>query len=134
MTKIPLETKTDVVPIINVSLVIVLTLMIISPFLDNSETPVDLPFANAHTAEDSDKVEITYTLDGEIYVSGEQLMMSDLQPILGELFIAQPEAIAVIKADKKILYGDVEKLIAAVEAAGAPDIAIATKNETGSGE
>ena len=57
------ETKTDVVPIINVSLVVVLTLMIISPFLDNSEHPVDLPDAQASEVEDTDNIEITYQLD-----------------------------------------------------------------------
>ncbi|MBT7310156.1 hypothetical protein HN843_00235, partial [bacterium] len=41
------ESKVDVVPVINVSLVIVLTLMIISPFLSQTEHDLTLPEARA---------------------------------------------------------------------------------------
>ncbi len=121
------EVKVDVVPIINVSLVIVLTLMIISPFLDSSEHPVDLPQANASEAEDSENIEITYTLDGEIWVDEQLLQLSEVQPYLRELIALSPHSTAVVKADRAILYGDVERLIAEIELAEAAQIALATR-------
>ena len=129
------ETKVDVVPVINVSLVVVLTLMIISPFLNETEIEVELPEARASQMDDTEKTEIIYTLEGDIFIGEEQVALEDLQSLLTPLFEDNPDAIAVVKADKGLLYGDVERLLAEVEAAKAPRISIATgkKGEGGDG-
>jgi len=120
------NSKIDVVPVINVSLVVVLTLMIISPFLNETEHDVALPEARAHQMDDTDKTEIIFTIDGRIYLGEEELALDEVRSRLTPLFEGNPDAVAVVKADKDLLYGDVEKLIAEVEAAQAPRIAIAT--------
>lgn len=121
------ESKTTVVPIINVSLVVVLTLMMISPFLTNDEVEVQLPQARAAEVDDTDNVEITFTLEREIFVGEDQLALSDVSQYLGSIFDGTTHAVAVIKADRNLPYGEVEKLIAAVEASNAPRVALATK-------
>ncbi len=120
------SSKIDVVPVINVSLVVVLTLMIISPFLNETEHDVALPEARAHQMDDTEKTEIIFTIDGRIYLGEEELALDEVRSRLTPLFEGNPDAVAVVKADKDLLYGDVEKLIAEVEAAQAPRIAIAT--------
>ncbi len=121
------QTRTTVVPIINVSLVVVLTLMVISPFLDNQEVDVDLPQARAAEVDDTDNVEITFTLEREIFVGEDQLTLEDIPHYLGSIFDGTTNAVAVIKADRNLPYGEVEQLIAAVEASNAPRVALATK-------
>jgi biopolymer transport protein TolR len=128
------ETKVDVVPVINVSLVVVLTLMIISPFLDESPHEVDLPEARASQMDDTEKLEIIYTLDGEIFVDEDQLTLDEVMPLLTPLFENSPDAVAVVKADKNLLYGQVEELLAEVEKAKAPRIAISTGKKAEGGE
>ena len=118
--------KVDVVPVINVSLVVVLTLMIISPFLNETEHEVALPEARAHQMDDTEKTEIIFTLEGRIFLGEEEVALEQVRPRLQPLFEGNPDAVAVVKADKELLYGDVERLIAEVEAAKAPRIAIAT--------
>jgi len=127
------ETKTDVVPMINVSLVVVLTLMIISPFLNDTTHDVELPEARASQMDDTDKTEIIFTLEGQIFVGEEQLALEEVRPLLTPLFENNPDAVAVVKADKSLLYGDVERLIAEVEGAKAARIAISTGKKTGEG-
>ncbi len=121
------ESRTTVVPIINVSLVVVLTLMMISPFLANEEVEVQLPQARAAEVDDTDNVEITFTLEREIFVGEDQLALTDVSHYLGSIFDGTTHAVAVIKADRNLPYGEVEKLIAAVEASNAPRVALATK-------
>ncbi|MDX2472606.1 MAG: biopolymer transporter ExbD [Candidatus Krumholzibacteria bacterium] len=123
------ESRTTVVPIINVSLVVVLTLMMISPFLAGQETDVDLPTAKTAEVDDTDNVEITFTIEREIWVGEDQLEMSDVQHYLGILFADMPGAIAVVKADRNLPYGEVETLIAEVEASDASRIALATREK-----
>ena len=123
------ESRTTVVPIINVSLVVVLTLMMISPFLTAQDSDVDLPEAKASEVDDTDNIEITFTIDREIFVGEDQLQLQDVQHYLGSMFESSPQAVAVVKADRNLPYGEVEALIAEVEAASAPRIALATKEK-----
>ncbi len=129
-----MESKITVVPIINVSLVVVLTLMMIAPFLSGQDVVVELPEARAAEVDDSDNIEITYTLDHEIFIGEDQVTLSELQAYLKPVFESMPHAVAVVKADKALRYGDVELLIAEVEASQAPRIALATKQKQGEGE
>ena len=129
-----MESKVTVVPIINVSLVVVLTLMMIAPFLSGQDVVVELPEARAAEVDDSDNIEITYTLDHEIFIGEDQVTLSELQAYLKPVFESMPHAVAVVKADKALRYGDVELLIAEVEASQAPRIALATKQKQGEGE
>ena len=123
------ESRTTVVPIINVSLVVVLTLMMISPFLNSQDAEVDLPQARAAEVDDTDNIEVTYTLEREIFVGEDQLQLQDVQHYLGGLFEQQPHAVAVVKADQNLPYGEVEALIAEVDASAASRIALATREK-----
>jgi biopolymer transport protein ExbD len=125
------DTKVNVVPIINVSLVVVLTLMMIAPFLTGEEVDVDLPEAMASQADDTDNIEIVYTTDRNIIVEETQFTLEELAPALEPVFRAMPHGVAVVKADQGLPYGEVEALIAAIESAGAPRIALATKPKEG---
>ena len=128
-----IESRTTVVPIINVSLVVVLTLMMISPFLASQETDVDLPQARAAEVDDTDNVEITFTIEREIWVGEDLLALADVSHYLGSMFDGAPHSVAVIKADRNLPYGEVERLIAAVEASDAPRVALATREKDGEG-
>ena len=121
------DTKVNVIPIINVSLVVVLTLMVIAPFLTGEEVDVDLPEAMASQADDTDNIEILYTSDRRIIVEETVFTLEELAPALEPVFAAMPHGVAVVKADQGLPYGEVEALIAAIEGAGAPRIALATK-------
>jgi len=125
------DTKVNVIPIINVSLVVVLTLMVIAPFLTGEEVDVDLPEAMASQADDTDNIEILYTSDRRIIVEDMQFTLEELEPTLAPVFAAMPHGVAVVKADQNLPYGEVETLIAAIEHAGAPRIALATKPKEG---
>jgi biopolymer transport protein ExbD len=127
------ETRVTVVPIINVSLVVVLTLMMIAPFLSGQDVDIDLPEADAAEVDDTDNIEITYTRDHRIFVGEDEVGLAEVQPYLGVLFAELPHAVAVVKADRNLRYGDVELLIAEVEASQAQRIALATEPK-GEGE
>lgn len=121
-----LRTTVDVVPVINVALVIVLTLMLISPFINEADLPVDLPEANTSEVEDQDKLEVICTLDGVIAVNGVTVAEAELASYVAEEYARRPELMAVVKADRNLEYGYVERIIATIEGSGAPRIALAT--------
>ena len=121
------DCKVNVVPIINVSLVVVLTLMVIAPFLTGQEIDVDLPQAKASQADDTDNIEILYTNDRRIIVAETVVGLDELPAILNDMLQLLPHGVAVVKADQGLPYSEVERLIAVIDAAGAPRIALATR-------
>lgn len=121
-----LSVKTDVVPVINVSLVVVLTLMIISPQLNQGVQDVNLPTARTTESENENKIEITCTLDGEIFFADVPIALEEVQPLLSELLADNPTAIAVVRADRDLQYGEIERVIAEVEKAKPTQISLAT--------
>lgn len=122
-----MDCKVNVVPIINVSLVVVLTLMVIAPFLTGEEVDVDLPQATASQTDDTDNIEIVYTGDRRIIIAETVVALDELPVILDEMLRLLPHGVAVVKADQGLPYQEVERLIAAIDAAGAPRIALATR-------
>jgi biopolymer transport protein ExbD len=126
--------KVSVVPLIDVSLVVVLALMVISPFLNNNNSKVDLPKARASEVNDEQKTEVVYALDGTITIDDHPVQLADVRALLAPRFAENPESVAVICADRGLLYSDVERLIAEVKAAKAPRITIATKEHEGPGD
>ncbi len=122
-----IETRVTVVPVINVSLVVVLTLMVIAPFLSGEDQEIDLPQAMASQADDTDNIEIMFTHDRRVLIDEAEIAIGDLPDLLANTFAMMPHSVAVVKADQSLPYGEVETLIAAIEEAGAPRIALATK-------
>lgn len=125
-----IETRVTVVPVINVSLVVVLTLMMIAPFLSGEDQDIDLPMATAAKADDTDNVEIMFTRDRRVLVGDDEVAIEDLPDLLHNTFELMPHSVAVVKADQSLPYGEVETLIGAVDKAGAPRIALATQPKT----
>ena len=88
-------------------------------------TDVDLPEARATQSDEENKVEITCTLDGQVYVADMPVSRQrSLRycPILEE----NPGAIAVVRADQNLVYGNVQRIIAEVEKAKPAEISLAT--------
>jgi len=124
-----IQSHIHVVPVINVSLVVVLALMIISPFLGESRVKVKLPQATTSEVKDQEKVEITYSTEGELAVGEKEVTLAQLPQLLKERFQTNPGQMAVIKADEKVKYEKVEKIIAIARESGAERIAIATEQK-----
>lgn len=124
--------KVNVVPIIDVSLVLVIILLVTAPLLSVADLPVDLPQAHTREAEDERNVSITLATNGALAIddrvisSPEQLKMA----LAGRL--AEPgneDVLVVVRADSGLPYATVEKILAEARAAGAHRIAIATRQK-----
>lgn len=121
------QTKTNVAPLIDVSLIIVLALMVMAPHLKPTSNGVDLPEANASEVSSNARVEITCTLSGDVIFEDQKVTLPQLRERLAAYFKENPQAIAVIKADRGMSYGDVKHVVEEAEAAQAPRVAIATR-------
>lgn len=121
--------KINVVPIIDVSLVLVIILLVTAPIITVSELPVNLPEARSRGAEDERNLSISLGVHGELAVDPEPVDPKDLQRVLQEK-LAKPEnadILVVVRADAGAPYSLVGEILVQAQAAGASRLAIATK-------
>lgn len=125
-----LKTEIDLMPAINVALIVVLILLLISPFLGESRIKVDLPRASTSEMGQEQKITITLSRDGKVSVDEKLISLEKLKPVLSQRFKIDPDNLLVIKADKNISYGDVETVLEIAKECGVGRIAIATEQKT----
>ena len=121
-----LKTEIDLMPAVNLALIVLLILLLISPFLGQSRIKVDLPRASTSEVGEEQKITITLSRDGQISVDEKLIPLEKLKPFLSQRFKIDPYNLMVIKADKNISYGQVETVLEIAKESGAGRIAIAT--------
>ncbi len=121
--------KVNVVPIIDVSLVLVIILLVTAPLLTVADLPVDLPQARTREAEDERNVSITLGSNGALALDDKAVPRELLRAALAAR-LSQPgneDVLVVVRADSGAPYGTVRGLLDDAKAAGARHIAIATR-------
>ena len=121
-----LKTEIDLMPTINVALIVVLILLLISPFLGESRIKVDLPRASTSEMGQEQKVTITISRDGRVSVDEKLISLEKLKFVLSQRYKMDPGNLLVIKADRDISYSEVETVLEIARECGVARIAIAT--------
>jgi biopolymer transport protein ExbD len=127
-----LITKVNVVPIIDVALVLVIILLVTAPLMSVSDLPVNLPQAHTRDAEDERNVSVTRTTGGELAVDEHRVAPGALAAALRQR-LARPgdqNVLVVLRADRDLPYSELRRLLADTRAAGAKRIAVATRQQT----
>lgn len=123
----------NVVPYIDVSLVLLIIFMITAPLLQTG-VDVDLPQAEARTVEtqeDKPPVVVSITAAGELHVD---LGDHEDQPVTSDELMAKVTAVlrlkpgtqVLIRGDKAVDYGRVVTVMAALKQAGVPGVGLMT--------
>ncbi|MBI4057666.1 MAG: biopolymer transporter ExbD [Elusimicrobia bacterium] len=119
--------EVNIIPVIDVSLVLLVILFVSSPFLSFPSLSLTLP--RARVAETQEKsILVTYSLKGELALGSQTLKSWDefkikMQKVLKE----QGDVLVVLRIDQKAPYAVVEKLIEITKASGARRVAIGTE-------
>lgn len=126
----------NVVPLIDVMLVLLIVFMITAPLITQG-IKVDLPKADAEAAEDSDEETLVVSIDaeGNYYINLGDVAPEDPEPVALELIgdnvskilAANPAVPVFLEADAAINYGVVMSLMATLENAGAASVRLITQ-------
>jgi len=126
----------NVVPLIDVMLVLLIVFMITAPLITQG-IQVELPKANAEVVQDNDEETLVVSInaDGEYFVSLGETSSEDPTPVpleqIGEMvgkIMAQNPAVPVfLEGDASINYGLVMELLATLEESGAPGVRLITQ-------
>jgi len=120
----------NITPLTDIFLVLLIIFMVTTSVTIESAAHVDLPQAT-NAAPENKGVIVTYTAQHELFVNSKDVPERELLPSLREALGKVDAKIVVFQGDRKVLLGDMVRILNIAKAAGAGQIAIAAKRVTG---
>ncbi len=119
-------TEVNIIPVIDISLVLLVILVVTAPLSSTPNLPVNLPQATAPESEET-TVAVTLTREGRLAVRAPDADWPTLEATLRGELARQPGATVLLRVDKTVPYRTLQKLLASAKAAGAGGLALGTE-------
>ena len=123
----------NVVPYIDVMLVLLIIFMVTAPMLMQG-VKVDLPEANADPVENQDGEPLIVSVDasGKLYLNlGQEkqvLSLATIRDRVSAVIRRSPKKPVLVWGDRAVPYGEVVTVMVALQEAGAPSVGLVTEN------
>ena len=123
-----LMSEINVVPYIDVMLVLLVIFMITAPLLSQG-VQVDLPQAAARPVESQDRETLVVTVDreGRYFLDDRRLTSEELRKKVAAILRLRPQTPVLIRGDRQANYGEVVKAMTLLQTAGAPSVGLLTE-------
>ncbi len=125
------EPEINLIPMIDVLLVIIIFLMLSTTYSKFSGLEINLPTADASKqAEQPNEIDVAVTATGQVLVNKSPLTANDVRSISDALRRAagtRNDPVIVINADAKATHQSVVDIMQAAQSAGYPHISFATQ-------
>lgn len=126
------EPEINLIPLIDVLLVIIIFLMLTTTYSKFSGLEINLPTADASRQEEQpNEINVSVTSNGQVLVNQSPLVSHDVKSISEALMKAagaSKEPVIIISADAKATHQSVVDIMQAAQAAGYPHISFATQS------
>ena len=126
------EPEINLIPLIDVLLVIIIFLMLTTTYAKFSGLEINLPTADASKqSEQPNEVNVAVTASGQILINKAPLPVADVKAIAEAMRRAagdRKEPLIVINADAKATHQSVVDIMQAAQVAGYPHISFATQS------
>jgi biopolymer transport protein TolR len=124
----------NVVPYIDVMLVLLIIFMVTAPMLMQG-VKVDLPEANTDPVEnqDSEPLIVSIKSNGQLYLNlgggkDQALSLATIKQRVSVVMRRSPDKPVLVWGDRAVAYGEVVTLMSALQAAGAPSVGLVTES------
>ena len=124
----------NVVPYIDVMLVLLIIFMVTAPMLMQG-VKVDLPEATADPVENQDSEPLIISVDssGQLFLNvgsseDQALTLATIRDRVAAVMRRSPEKPVLVWGDQAVPYGDVVTVMVALQEAGAPSVGLVTEN------
>jgi biopolymer transport protein ExbD len=126
------EPEINLIPFIDVLLVIIIFLMLTTTYAKFAGLEINLPTANAgQQDEQPNEIDVAVTATGQMMIDGTPLAATDVRSLSEALRRAagnRQDPLIVINADAKATHQSVVDIMQAAQAAGYPHISFATQS------
>lgn len=117
----------NVVPLVDIMLVLVIILMVTAEFTKYRTVPIQLPKVNAVAMKrEPHKVAVTIKPNGKVYIGDKEIKnLEELQPRLSAAKKAQPDVAVILRMEKDTKYSDMLKVLDDVKLSGISKVGLA---------
>ena len=124
----------NVTPLVDVVLVLLIIFMVVTPMLSRG-AKVELPETLHHDKrqDTGDQIVVSVALDGRVFVDADpfegEALVKAVRLALGKKSRDGGAKEVHVKADKRLAYGDVRKVLERIHEAGAPSVALGSDDK-----
>jgi biopolymer transport protein TolR len=115
----------NVVPLVDVVLVLLVIFMVTAPMLYRG-LDINLPQTATNTIKPEQRVVVTVERDRQIYMDKDLVPLIQLQPRLAALHRANTEVSVFLRADRDVPYGTVVQVMDSIKKAGIDKLGMVT--------
>ncbi len=117
----------NVVPLVDIMLVLVIILMVTAEFTKYRTVPIQLPKVNAVAMKrEPHKVAITIKPNGKVFLGDKEVKdLAELGPRLVSAKKAQPDVAVILRMEKDTKYSDMLKVLDDVKLSGISKVGLA---------
>ena len=116
----------NVIPLVDVMLVLLVIVLTTATFISTGQIPVDLARADETNAAPTEPITITITSSGELFLDGAQRTQ---EAMLSELQRFSPETLVLVRADRVIQLERFVEVVDNVRGAGLTKISLAVAHK-----
>lgn len=125
--KLPKKDGLNIVPFIDIMLVLLAIVLSISTFIANSSIKVDLPSAkNSAKVDNQDKIEISIDANSQIFIANERVFENELSKKLQNI---NPQTLIILRSDKEAHFESFVSVIDALKEQEHKNFAILTEQK-----
>lgn len=122
------KTDINIAPFTDVILVLLIIFMISTPALMQPGITVNLPKTKITDPTDNSNMEVLISREGNIYIDNKQTELENVESVVKEWIVSNPNQSVVIKGDEQIPYNLVIQFMDRAKRAGAAKFALAVDN------
>jgi biopolymer transport protein ExbD len=120
----------NMIPLIDVALVLLIIFMVMTPYLVRSQIAVNLPgAAQAKPQQEQPPLAVQVDKAGVVYVDSRPVGAEGLEAALRPMIPPGPDASVVIEADKEVAFQHVVSVMDTVKKLGVTKMAVAVQKE-----
>jgi biopolymer transport protein TolR len=117
-------TQINVVPLVDIMLVLLIIFMLTASFISTPSVPVNLPKAYTANPTAPASQALVLNIQGELFYQNQKVKKEDLSRMLREQTVINPELRIVLSADALVTHGKVVELLDLVRQAGVTKVAL----------
>ncbi len=124
----PLNAEINVTNLVDVALVLLIIFIITAPIMQGG-VDVQLPRAEARPLKVGDGVIVSLDRDGRIFIDEAAVTMPEFEGAFGALVATKKPSGVYLRADARVPYGDVVRVLAIVRGAGVKNVGLVAAEE-----
>jgi biopolymer transport protein TolR len=121
-----LMAEINVVPLVDVVLVLLIIFMVTAPLLYRG-IDINLPRSSTNTIQPEERVVITVEKNQEVFIDKDRVTVDRVEPILETIKQRNPAVTVYLRADRDVPYGLVVQVMDAIKRVGIDKLGMVTE-------